>query len=59
MSMNFLANGLPALLAYKNNEMLGSFIKVSQTLGGDDFYASDVEGFLMSYSLLPLDERSH
>ena len=38
--------GVPALLIYKNKELIGNFIRLSDDLG-DDFFASDVEGFLV------------
>ena len=52
LSTSFLEQGLPALLAYKNNTLLGNFIRVSDTLG-NDFYANDVASFLKSYGVLP------
>jgi len=56
LSMKFQDQALPALLVYKNNELIGNFIKLSENLG-DDFFATDVESFLLSYSLLPEDAR--
>uniref|UniRef100_H2Z465 Phosducin domain-containing protein n=1 Tax=Ciona savignyi TaxID=51511 RepID=H2Z465_CIOSA len=53
VSRNFVENGLPALLAYKNNEIIGNFVALADTLG-EDFYAADLEAFLHSYSLLPM-----
>ena len=52
LSEGFVNHGLPALLAYKNNTLLGSFVRVSDTLG-EDFFASDVESYLKSYGVLP------
>ena len=37
---------MPALLVYKNGEVVGNFIKISAELG-EDFYATDVESFLL------------
>ncbi|KAJ8301993.1 hypothetical protein KUTeg_020980, partial [Tegillarca granosa] len=44
--------GVPALLVYKSGDLIGNFIRISDELG-DDFYATDVEGFLADHSLLP------
>lgn len=52
LSLKFAARGVPALLVYKNKELIGNFIRVSDELG-DDFFASDVEGFLLEHGLLP------
>ena len=52
LSEGFVCHGLPALLAYKNNTLLGSFVRISDTLG-EDFYANDVEVYLKSYGVLP------
>ena len=37
--------GVPALLVYKNGELIGNFLRLSREFG-DDFYATDVESFL-------------
>lgn len=52
MSLKFKQHGLPALLVYKNGQVIGNFIRVSDELG-DDFYPSDVESFLIEHALLP------
>nr|XP_009857665.1 phosducin-like protein [Ciona intestinalis] len=57
VSSNFVENGLPALLAYKNNVIIGNFVALSETLG-EDFYATDVESFLHSYGTLPTSNES-
>lgn len=51
VSINFKKNALPAILAYKDKMLIGNFIRVSDTLG-DDFFATDLEGFLNEYCLL-------
>ena len=38
--------GVPALLIYKDKEMIANFVRMSDELG-DDFYASDIESFLL------------
>lgn len=52
MSLKFKQHGLPALLVYKNGQVIGNFIRVSDELG-DDFFPSDLESFLIEHSLLP------
>uniref|UniRef100_A0A336KBZ9 CSON006824 protein n=1 Tax=Culicoides sonorensis TaxID=179676 RepID=A0A336KBZ9_CULSO len=52
MSLKFKQLGLPALLIYKNGQVIGNFIRVSDELG-DEFYSSDVESFLIEHALLP------
>lgn len=56
LSLNFQNKALPAILVYKNNEVVGNFVRVSDVLG-EDFYANDVEAFLLSYSLLPISSN--
>jgi hypothetical protein len=51
LSKNFKSNALPTLLIYKNGQIIGNFIRMSDELG-DDFFASDVENFLIEHSLL-------
>ncbi|XP_059200901.1 phosducin a isoform X2 [Centropristis striata] len=46
---------LPALLVYKAGELLGNFLSVTKHLH-EDFFATDVEGFLNEYGLLPEKE---
>lgn len=52
MSLKFKQHGLPALLVYKNGQVIGNFIRVSDELG-DEFFSSDVESFLIEHALLP------
>ncbi|XP_031730754.1 phosducin-like isoform X1 [Anarrhichthys ocellatus] len=42
---------LPALLVYKAGELLGNFLAVTKHFN-EDFFATDVEGFLNEYGLL-------
>ncbi|KAG5682080.1 hypothetical protein PVAND_011462 [Polypedilum vanderplanki] len=51
LSKNFKTNALPTLLIYKNGQIIGNFIRLSDELG-DDFFASDIENFLIEHSLL-------
>ena len=39
-------SGVPALLIYKNGELIGNFVKMAEEFG-DEFVASDVENFLL------------
>lgn len=57
MSMDFKKSGLPALLVYKNGNVIGTFVRISDQLGGDDFFPSDVESFLIEHAMLP--DKSH
>nr|CAB3264730.1 phosducin-like protein [Phallusia mammillata] len=57
VSSEFINNALPALLAYKNNEIIGNFVHLTDIFG-EDFFAVDVEQFLHSYSLLPGNSQS-
>lgn len=57
MSQNFKASGIPALLVYKGSNLVGNFVRISNDLGGDDFFSSDVEGFLIEHAMLP--DKSH
>lgn len=51
LSKNFKTNALPTLLIYKNGQIIGNFIRLSDELG-DDFFTSDIENFLIEHSLL-------
>lgn len=57
MSKNFKVGGIPALLVYKGGSLIGNFIRMSDDLGGDEFFTSDVENFLIEHSMLP--DKSH
>lgn len=57
VSTEFKKTGLPALLVYKNGNIIGTFLRVSEQLGGDDFFPSDVESFLIEHALIP--DKSH
>lgn len=52
MSVKFKQHGLPALLIYKNTQIIGNFIRITDELG-DEFYPSDVESFLTENAMLP------
>ncbi|CAH0729486.1 unnamed protein product, partial [Brenthis ino] len=52
LSRNFRVEGVPALLVYKGGQMIGNFVQLASELG-NDFFASDVEKFLIEYGMLP------
>lgn len=51
MSLNFKMCGVPALLAYRAGQLVGNFVRITDELG-DDFYAGDVENFLIEHGIL-------
>lgn len=57
LSKDFKMGGIPALLVYKAGGLIGNFVRVSDDLGGDDFYPSDVESFLIEHGMLP--DKTH
>jgi len=52
ISKRFKISGVPALLVYKAGQLVGNFVRVSEELG-DDFFAEDVESFLLEHGMLP------
>ncbi|KAH8378833.1 hypothetical protein KR009_001694 [Drosophila setifemur] len=51
MSRDFRTKGLPALLVYKAQALIGNFVRLTDDLS-DDFFASDVESFLIEHGIL-------
>lgn len=51
LSKHFKKQGVPALLIYKNGQVIGNFVHLTDTLG-TDFYSSDVENFLLEHGIL-------
>ena len=49
MSADFINHGVPAILAYKGGNLLGNFVRITETLrdGEKDFNTDDVESFLL------------
>lgn len=45
------SEGLPALLVYKSGQIIGNFVKLEDTFG-QDFFAIDVESFLIEWVLI-------
>lgn len=52
LSRNFRIEGVPALLVYKGGQIIGNFVQLANELG-NDFFATDVEKFLIEYGMLP------
>lgn len=52
MSRHFERKGVPALLVYKNGNLIGNFVRLTDEFG-DDFFAVDVEAFLVEHGFLP------
>ncbi|RUS73429.1 hypothetical protein EGW08_018804 [Elysia chlorotica] len=55
MSFSFVERGVPALLVYKNKDLIGNYVRLREEFG-DDFFAGDVESFLQEHSHLPSKE---
>lgn len=55
LSRTFSNNGVPALLIYKNGDLIGNYIRLSDEFG-EDFYATEVESFLQEHGMLPQAE---
>jgi len=55
LSKHFKASGVPALLIYRAGQLMGSFVRMTDQLG-DDFFANDVESFLIEHGMLPNKE---
>lgn len=51
MSREFRTKGLPALLVYKAQAVIGNFVRLTDDLS-DDFFASDVESFLIEHGII-------
>nr|XP_034185835.1 phosducin-like protein [Osmia lignaria] len=51
LSKHFKKEGVPALLIYKAGQVIGNFVHITDYLGVD-FYASDVETFLIEHGML-------
>jgi len=56
MSKQFKSSGLPALVVHRAGQSLGTFVRMADQLG-DDFFANDVESFLLEHGMLPSKEE--
>lgn len=52
LSRHFRVQGVPAILVYKAGQIIGNFVQLATELG-NDFFATDVERFLIEYGMLP------
>lgn len=52
LSHHFRVDGVPALLVYKGGQIIGNFVKLATELG-NDFFATDVERYLIEFGMLP------
>lgn len=52
LSHRFSIDGVPAFLIYKGGDVVGNFINLNNEFG-QEFYPSDVEGFLLEHGFLP------
>ncbi|KAJ8716316.1 hypothetical protein PYW08_013601 [Mythimna loreyi] len=52
LSRHFRVDGVPAILVYKAGQTIGNFVQLATELG-NDFYATDVERFLVEFGMLP------
>lgn len=52
LSRHFRVEGTPALLVYKAGQIIGNFIQLATELG-NDFFATDIERYLIEYGMLP------
>jgi len=51
LSKHFESSGVPALLVYRGGQLIGNFIRMTDRLG-EDFFANEVEGFLIEHGML-------
>ncbi|XP_055332718.1 phosducin-like protein [Paramacrobiotus metropolitanus] len=51
LSLKFKAFGLPALLVYRNGELIGNYVQLVKEFG-EDIYPTDVEGYLIEHGIL-------
>ncbi|OQV24436.1 putative Phosducin-like protein [Hypsibius exemplaris] len=51
VSMKFKTSGLPALLAYRNGDLVGNYVDLVKEFG-EEIYGSDVESFLIEHGVL-------
>ena len=51
LSKQFKDSGVPAIQGWRGGELLGSLVRITDQLG-EDFYMSDLEGYLVESGLL-------
>ncbi|XP_071452680.1 phosducin-like protein [Hetaerina americana] len=52
LSHHFKVSGVPALLVYKSGQLVGNFVRLTDEFG-EDFFACDVESFLIEHGMIP------
>ncbi|XP_046395510.1 phosducin-like protein [Ischnura elegans] len=52
LSNRFKVSGVPALLVYKSGQLVGNFVRLTDEFG-EDFFACDVESFLIEHGMIP------
>jgi len=52
LSKHFKSSGVPALIVYRAGQLMSSFVRMTDQLG-EDFFANDVESFLLEHGMLP------
>ncbi|TGZ75255.1 hypothetical protein CRM22_000485 [Opisthorchis felineus] len=52
LSYQFSRSGVPAIVVYKRGEVIGNMLRIDRDLG-NEFYASDLENFLVERGFLP------
>ncbi|XP_077495273.1 phosducin-like protein isoform X1 [Amblyomma americanum] len=56
MSRHFECKGVPALLVYKNGNLIGNFVRLTDEFG-EDFFSGDVESFLVESTTTAFDAK--
>jgi len=51
LSKHFKVSGVPALLAYRGGQLISNFVRMTDQFG-EDFFANEVESFLLEHGLL-------
>lgn len=52
LSRHFKVSGVPAMLVYRAGQLVASFVRLTDHLG-KDFFANEVEAFLLEHAVLP------
>jgi len=56
LSKHFEVSGVPALLVYRGGQLVGNFVRMTDHFG-EDFFANEVESFLIEHGMLPNKEE--
>ncbi|KAH8869897.1 Phosducin-like protein isoform 3 [Schistosoma japonicum] len=52
LSYRFSHHGVPAIVVYKNGELIGNLLSITKDLG-DEFYPNDLDNYLVEHGFLP------